>query len=189
MITPTPTPTAELAGILLAGGRSSRMGRDKAQLDWHGRPLIEHMIGLLRAAGIGQIHISGDRPEYAGIPDQRPDGGPVLGLLSVADTLADGTVLVLPVDMPGLDAALLQRLIDAPEAACVRFAERALPMRLRLDRATRQALRDTAARDGRERSLRALQDRIELHSLPVGADDAPRLGNLNTPGDWQEARG
>lgn len=183
------TPTTELRGILLAGGRSSRMGRDKALLDWHGQPLIEHMVGLLRAAGVNDIRISGERRGYAGIPDQRPEAGPVVGLLSVADTLDDGPALVLPVDMPRLDAALLRRLIDAPEAACVRFAGQALPMRLRLDSATRRALRETAASDGRQRSLRALQERIALHSLPIGPDEASRLGNLNTPHDWQQALG
>jgi molybdopterin-guanine dinucleotide biosynthesis protein A len=165
------------------------MGRDKALLDWHGQPLIEHMLGLLRAAGLTDIRISGERRGYAGIPDQRPDAGPVVGLLSVADTLDDGPALVLPVDMPRLDAALLRRLIVAPEAACVRFAEHALPMRLRLDSATRQALRETAASDGRQRSLRALQARIDLRSLPTAAEDASRLGNLNTPEDWQQAGG
>ncbi|HEX5755539.1 MAG TPA: molybdenum cofactor guanylyltransferase [Arenimonas sp.] len=179
--------SATTTGIVLAGGRSSRMGRDKALLDWQGRPLIEHMIDLLREAGIARIRISGDRPDYTGIPDQRPDAGPVVGLLSVADTLDDGHVLVVPVDMPKLDATLLRRLIKAPEAACVRFDDIPLPMRLRLDDETRDALRRTAASDGRERSFRALQQRIELHTAPIRHDEAARLGNCNTPQDWQKA--
>jgi molybdopterin-guanine dinucleotide biosynthesis protein A len=40
-------------GIVLAGGLSSRMGRDKALLPWQGRTLLEHMRGLLMQAGAG----------------------------------------------------------------------------------------------------------------------------------------
>lgn len=178
---------ATTTGIILAGGRSSRMGRDKALLDWQGRPLIEHMIGLLRDAGIARIRISGDRPDYAGIPDQRSGDGPVVGLLSVADTLGDGYVLVLPVDMPKLTVTQLQRLLKAPDAACVRYGELALPMRLRLDDDTRAALRAVAASEGRERSFRALQERIALHTLAIAAHEQAALGNCNTPDDWHEA--
>lgn len=180
------TRAAETVGVVLAGGRSSRMGSDKALLDWQGRPLIEHMIDLLREAGITHLRISGHRPDYAGIPDQRPDAGPVVGLLTVADSLDDGDVLVVPVDMPKLDAALLRRLIDAPAAACVRFADIPLPMRLRLDDETRNALSRVAASDGRERSFRALQQLLNGLSLPVTSVERIALDNCNTPEQWRK---
>ena len=42
-------------GIVLAGGLSSRMGRDKALLPWQGRTLLEHMRGVLKQAGAGRV--------------------------------------------------------------------------------------------------------------------------------------
>ena len=47
------------AGIVLAGGRSSRMGTSKALLRYKDRPLIEHMQNLLHQAGLDDVYISG----------------------------------------------------------------------------------------------------------------------------------
>lgn len=179
--------TAEFTGVVLAGGRSSRMGRDKALLDWQGRPLIEHMMALLREAGAREVVVSGDRPDYRGIPDASPGGGPLIGLLSVADALPEGELLVVPVDMPRLPVALLRRLMQAPPQAWLRLGEFALPLRLRLDSALRTHLHRLAAASGRERSLQALQAGLRGASLSLSGDEAATLDNCNTPADWTEA--
>ena len=179
--------THDLIGVLLAGGQSRRMGQDKALLDWHGQPLIEHMIATLHAVGIAHVKISGNRPEYDGIVDAQPGGGPIIGLLSVAQTLLDTELLVVPVDMPRLSVGLLQQLLDAPASEAVRFGELALPMRLRLDDHSRAVLRDVAALAGRERSLLALQARLKVQSLPMIDVAAIELANCNHPHEWQRA--
>lgn len=84
MATITPISRPAPAGIVLAGGRSSRMGRDKALLPWHGRTLLEHMRGLLRQAGAQRVWVSGAYPAFAGIPDRIAHCGPLGGLYSVA---------------------------------------------------------------------------------------------------------
>ena len=48
-----------ITGIVLAGGLSTRMGRDKALLPWQGRTLLEHMRGLLMQAGAREVWVSG----------------------------------------------------------------------------------------------------------------------------------
>ena len=52
----------KIAGIVLAGGKSSRMGQNKALLSYRGQPLIEHMQRLIGQAGLQDVYISGDVP-------------------------------------------------------------------------------------------------------------------------------
>lgn len=177
-----------LIGVVLAGGLSSRMGRDKALLPWHGRPLIEHQIDTLLAAGVQAVKISGERPGYQGVADPVPQAGPVGGIAGIAATCPDGALLIVPVDMPRLQPSLLARLRDAPStAACVRFTGHVLPMRLQLDARCRDALHALlAAHDKRARSLRALQERVGVQEVPLSVEEAAQLVDCNTEATWRE---
>lgn len=174
---------AEWNAVLLAGGRSVRMGRDKALLPWDGGTLLAHMHGLLHRAGAGRIVVSGDRPDHAGVPDGRPGGGPMAALAHLCPRLPDGLWLVVPVDMPLLSVGLLQAL-RRTVAPCACIAGHALPMALRLDAQVRRAVEDVGALEGRACSLRALQERLQVERL----DAAPwfdALRNCNTPEEWE----
>ena len=188
----TVTEVRPCVGVLLAGGLSSRMGRDKALLDWRGTPLIEHQLATLRAAGVDEVCVSGERPDYRGVADLAPQRGPLGGLTSVAAGVAgECDLLVIPVDMPRLSAALLRRLrTEQPPARSLQLADRVLPWRMRLDaasRATVQALAQSA--EPRARSLRALQAALDTRSLALAADEAAQLLDCNTPELWNEASG
>ena len=176
-------------GVVLAGGRSSRMGRDKALLPWHGRPLIEHQIDTLQAAGVDAVRISGDRPAYAGIADPIAQAGPLGGIAGIAAACDDAELLIVPVDMPRLQATLLQRLLAAStNAGSIHFDGYVLPMRLRLDNACRDALAALmATTDERARSLRALQECVGVNTLPLSATEAAQLIDCNTEQTWREA--
>lgn len=176
-------------GVLLAGGLSSRMGRDKALLDWRGQPLIEHQLATLRAACVDDLRVSGERPAHGGIKDAQPQLGPLGGLFSVAATLAgEVDLLVMPVDMPRLSAALLERLRrEQPQARSLRLAGHVLPWRLRLDAACRAAFAALLASDTpRQRSLHALQEAMATVELPLSLDEAAQLIDCNTPERWHE---
>ena len=79
--------TVDAAGFVLAGGQSSRMGSDKALVEFGGRPLIAHAVGILRTAGLS-VSIAGARAEiraslesYAPvIPDAEAGRGPLGGI-------------------------------------------------------------------------------------------------------------
>ncbi len=183
--------TRPLIGVVLAGGQSSRMGRDKAMLDWQGRPLIERQMAALDEAGCERVLVSGSRQDHDAIPDAVPGKGPVGGLAGMARAITgEAQLLVIPVDMPRLDAALLRTLAEnLPEARCLRFADRILPMRLRLDAATRDQLAAVLVADEpRQRSLRALQQAVGTAEidLPPGAET--QLVDCNTPERFQEAQ-
>ena len=98
--------------VLLAGGRSSRMGTDKALLVWAGGTLLTHMHTTLLRAGAAQVVVSGDRPELGGVPDAEPGTGPMGALAQLAPRLQDGAWLVVPVDMPLLTPELMHALHD-----------------------------------------------------------------------------
>lgn len=174
-------------GVVLAGGRSSRMGQDKALLQWHGRPLVEQMQALLREAGAQHVLVSGDRPDYAGIADAQPDLGPLGGLASVVARVADATTLVLvPVDMPLLSVALLGRLLAPSQHRCVAFEDQMLPMCLCIDTGVREALTALMAGPASSRSLRALQHALQCHRVAVTASERGAFVNCNTPEQWSE---
>lgn len=175
-------------GVVLAGGRSSRMGRDKALLPWQGRPLIEHQIALLQAAGVDNVRISGDRPDYQGIADPTAHAGPLGGIAGIAAASQDGELLIIPVDMPRLQPSLLRRLMtEATQLGCTHFIDHVLPMRLRLDAACRATLAALmAAEDDRARSLRALQERVGINEISLNADEAKQLFDCNTEETWRE---
>ncbi|WAC62091.1 molybdenum cofactor guanylyltransferase [Pseudoxanthomonas sp. SL93] len=173
--------------VLLAGGRSSRMGADKALLPWGGGTLLSHMHALLQAAGAQEVIVSGDRPGLQGIPDTRPDTGPMGALAQLAPRLQDGAWIVVPVDMPLLSSDLLQALL-ATDAACVCVEDHPLPMALRLDADMRAVIEGMGNRTGRERSLRALQQ--HLHAVHVPASPWQQtLRNCNTPEEWMALQG
>ena len=100
-----------LNGYVLAGGRSERMGRDKAKLPLAGRPLIAHALEKLHAVCDGVYILSSDRELAAYAPlvsDQHPGYGPVGGLEAALIHTDKPWNLFIPVDVPFLPAALLE---------------------------------------------------------------------------------
>ena len=99
-----------LNGYVLAGGRSTRMGRDKAKLPLGGRPLIAHAVQKLESI-CEDVYILSDDPELASfahlVPDQHPGCGPVAGLEAALMHTDKPWNLFIPVDVPFLPAALL----------------------------------------------------------------------------------
>lgn len=97
--------------FILAGGQSTRMGRDKALLHFHGRPLIEYALDKLRALGFSPS-IVGNRPDLASyapvIPDNYPGSGPLAGIEAAIASSSDDLSLFLPVDLPLLPIEFLR---------------------------------------------------------------------------------
>jgi molybdopterin-guanine dinucleotide biosynthesis protein A len=112
--------TAELYGLVLAGGRSRRMQRDKAALDYGGQPALVRTMRLLephvRAAFVSVRADQRDDPQRAGfahIVDQLVDQGPIAGIQAALHAHPDKAWLVLACDLPFLGVTALQALIDA----------------------------------------------------------------------------
>jgi molybdenum cofactor guanylyltransferase len=102
------------AGFVLAGGRSSRMGRDKALVALGGRPLIAHALETLRGAGL-PASIAGAQASLESfapvIPDADPDRGPLAGVCSALAVTQAQHAVFLSIDMPLVPPSLVAFLL------------------------------------------------------------------------------
>ena len=105
----------DISGLVLAGGRSSRMGRDKALISLAGKPLIEHAVNKLRRI-CADVRILSSDPALAAfapiVPDIHPNCGPIGGIEAALTHTAHDWNLFLPVDMPMLPVAFLSGWIE-----------------------------------------------------------------------------
>ena len=166
---------SRIAGVILAGGRSSRMGQNKALLDYHGKPLVEHMRDILRSSGVQKVFISGSVDGYDCVPDSAPFQGPAFAIRDVLRTCLGYTgYLFVPVDMPRLNYAVLQELISKPESGY--FIGWPLPVFL-----TPPITMSEAA------SVQEFIDAQGIYPMEIPCTFEKLLMNANTPQQWEEA--
>jgi molybdopterin-guanine dinucleotide biosynthesis protein A len=198
-------------GVVLAGGRSSRMGSPKVALEWHGSTLLRRVTGLLERgvdAGVVVVRAPGQalptlEPRIVVVEDAEPGRGPLQGLaagLAAAGERAE-TAFVCSTDLPFLHPAfvraVLRRLDDATDVA--------LPVvrgyRQPLAAAYRNELAPLAAKlldEGRDRPahlfeecrVSRLDDADLLTDGPLAAADPSLMSvvNLNDVADYESAR-
>ncbi|HZF01731.1 MAG TPA: molybdenum cofactor guanylyltransferase [Methylomirabilota bacterium] len=112
------------SAVILAGGKSSRMGCDKAFLKIGGQTLLARQIQLAREAGAAEIFISGcpgtnySAFERRVLLDKFPDAGPLTGIESALDAATTSSLLVLAIDLPEMTAEFLQRLAGGCSETC-----------------------------------------------------------------------
>jgi len=112
------------SAVILAGGRSQRMGQDKAWLMLDGKPLIERQIELARELGAAEIFISCragtnyDALNCRVVHDRITNAGPLAGIESALAASSSPLLLVLAVDMPKMTAPPLQTLLVCCSGVC-----------------------------------------------------------------------
>ena len=200
------------AGIVLAGGRSSRMGTPKASLEWHGSTLLRRTVGILsRVTGGPVVVVRAPGQELPALPpgtevvtDPREGLGPVQGLAAGLAALQDRAevAFVSSTDMPFLHPAFVRRVLRAAQQDGVDVGlpvARGYPQPLAAS--YRVALAPVAAKLVAEERLRpaflfgqcvvdrldeaALRDDPVLAALDPGLDS---VVNINEPADYQHAR-
>lgn len=199
--------------FVLAGGASSRMGRDKALLEFNRRLLIERALDLVREVGL-EPRICGSRPDLARfapvVPDSHPGCGPLAGVEAALATSGSDLNLFLPVDLPLLPPPFLHWMITRakatnaiatipligglPQPLCAIYSRRLL-------RGIRAALEDreykmtTAIRSAATATGEPI-DVFQVESLAASlipdswpAHPSPQhwFRNLNSPADYDEA--
>jgi molybdenum cofactor guanylyltransferase len=193
-------PHSSLAALILAGGQSSRMGRDKAQIHWAGLPLLQRVY---QAAGdcCSQIYLLTPWPErYRSLLDQscifltesQPGEGPLVALSQGLPQIPQPWILLLACDMPCLQPQLLQQwagqldqLPDSLLALVPQHLGRWQPLCGFYRRQAQPSLQ-LFIKQG-ERSLQAWLNQAPVQGLPITDAEAKTLWNCNTPEDLETA--
>jgi molybdopterin-guanine dinucleotide biosynthesis protein A len=189
-------------GAVLAGGRSRRLGFDKARARIGGETLLDRAIAVVRTAlddvvVIGRAGVDGSVPY---LPDGRPGLGPLGGILTALRHRPGESVFVLACDLPGVTPELVAWLLD--RACSASSADPGdLPVAYPRVAGTVQPLcavwsADCAAEierslDRGERSVVALLSRLAVPPIDLPESDpafqANLLVNLNRAGDLEAA--
>ena len=164
-----------MSGIVLAGGRSARFGRDKLSEPVRGVPMLHHAIlRVAEVCGEVVVVVAPDTPDPAlpagvtarVVRDPVGSGGPLVGICAGLSVVRSELALAVGGDMPDLSPAVLRELLreaeeDSVEAVVLHDGEtfRPLPCVLRVERALEEA---RARLDEGDRSLHALLNGLRL---------------------------
>jgi molybdopterin-guanine dinucleotide biosynthesis protein A len=193
-----------LTGVILAGGHSRRMGRDKAVIPVAGEPLWQRQARTLRAAGATRVALvlrpgqsvppDTDRLAVQVLRDDRVDSGPIAGLHSaLASQPPSAWYLVLAVDLPHLRPdwfGWLSVFCDDGIGAIARHDSGFEPLAAIYPAAAGPIV--AAHIESGENSLQSLADHLvrtgKLRAVPLPARKRTQLANWNTPADIDLAR-
>ena len=177
--------------LLLAGGRGQRMGgQDKGLLEWHGEPLIAHLHRKTRPLSDDLIiSCNRNQEKYAAYADQLvhdDEGdfpGPLAGIRAGLKAARHRHLLVLPCDVPRIDAALLANMRETagqhPDKPLMLWHDEHWEPLLCVIPVALLADFEDAWHEG-ERSPGRVMRKLGAIALQC-PDNDPRLANLNTP--------
>jgi molybdopterin-guanine dinucleotide biosynthesis protein A len=197
-------------GVVLAGGKSSRMGQDKASLQRNKQDMLSYSMSLLKAAGSSQIIVSGGEQ---GIDDLVANMGPLGGIQSIIKQCKPQALLILPVDLPlmtSVELATLKQVGELSNQACY-FTDNYLPLYLPVNAFVEQFFQQLLTKphsppkskksfsheqvsdksSASKRKLTGPSVRSLLAQIPhkvVTPKNNKCLFNTNTPEQWQQAQ-
>jgi molybdopterin-guanine dinucleotide biosynthesis protein A len=179
-----------VAGAVLVGGRSTRMGRDKALIEIGGIPMARRVADAMGAAGCDPVFAVGPANLAAGLDvviDEFPGDGPLGGILTALHAATPSPVLVMACDLPWVDAATIAvvlaavergRAAGAPPHVFMAHADRREPLcAVWMPSATVELQRSF---DAGERAVHRVAAQLGVRDVPVPGRG---LINVNAPDD------
>jgi molybdenum cofactor guanylyltransferase len=189
----------KISAVLLAGGESRRMGKDKATLLFRGRPLWQIQLKLLRTLEPVEILVSArkDPPwrpsDMQFVPDDPPSRGPLSGLTAALARIQTGHLLALAVDLPFMSEDYLREISNEIEPGCgvlPMIGDRAEPIAAIYPPDAHVDL--VRALSGTEFSLQSLTKKLvkvgKLRALNVAKEKEMLFRNLNDPADLSSSQ-
>lgn len=203
MFSPVPTQLhPPLTAAILAGGKSLRMGRDKAGILIDGVSLLTRQIGLVRAVGADELLVSlrpglnpvKPLPSQARIVrDRHPDSGPLSGVEACLEASQNDLVLMLAVDLPAMTPEYLRALLAMArtgQGVIAELGNQFEPLASLYPKASLAVARQHL--DANRLSLQSLAARCLEENLAVRWEVPPHLANClvnwNVPSDWTPPR-
>ena len=190
---------ADLTAFVLAGGKSSRMGTDKAFLLLEGQTLVQRALELARSV-TDDVRIVGARDRFAAfapvLEDEYAERGPLGGIHAALSSTSSDFNLMLAVDLPFLQARFLQYLADEARVAnavvTVPKAAGGLQPLCAVYRREFGPVAEQALNAGRNKIdtlfTQVAVRIIEEDELARFAFPATMFDNLNTREEWEQAR-
>ena len=190
VLEPTSAASANFSAVLLAGGRSTRMGQDKAGLVFDGEPLWQRQLATLRETKPGELFISGQSTgpyRDAGLPivgDDTPGLGPLGGLAAALRHARHSQLLVLAVDLPMMTARFLSELA-ARGPVVPRTADWFEPLAAVYPRLCLPLVEECLGQSDRSMQcfLRLAVARRLVNIRELSREELPLFRNLNSPAD------
>ena len=182
--------TDEVSAVILAGGKSARMGRDKSELVLCGKTLLELMSDKLKEIGIKDIMLSGAKKELPGtriVPDIYEGKGPAAGIHACLLEAEKPACLVVSVDVPLVSNETLRELIEAHEGSVTAlFHDGEIePLIAVYDCGLAKDLEEVILSD--KAAVKKVLDRADVKKVEYAGEDI-LLTNCNTPGDFDRIR-
>jgi molybdopterin-guanine dinucleotide biosynthesis protein A len=182
-----------VTGIILAGGKSSRMGTNKALLEVGGTRLIDRAITLLEPLCNEILVMSNqDLPDikYQIIADEHKNIGPIAGIQAGLTHSKSDKNVVLACDMPNIKQSFLQVLLDVSmdtyQAIIPRHKDGSLEPLMGIYHKSLLPGFEQQIREGQYKLISRFSE-YKIHYVPI--EDDAIFKNLNTPGDLDSLKG
>lgn len=183
----------DATAIVMAGGRSHRMGTDKSMLPINGRPMVEHICGQLRGTFAKILISTNDTEKFACldldvIPDRIPDQGPLMGIASALEASDSEFNLVVACDIPQIDLPFARRMLAEAKGADVVIPVtgdgKEQPLFAVYRKSAQQCMNEALAFGSRR--ISHIYGLCKVHFMEL--DDTGWFANLNTMADYQGFR-
>jgi molybdopterin-guanine dinucleotide biosynthesis protein A len=181
----------DLGAIVLCGGRSSRMGRAKAWLPWRGRPMVVHVVELLRRVVSDVVVVTSaelDLPPLDAriVCDDTPGEGPLVGLAMGLEAVEAELAFVTGTDVPFLSEALVRAVLSQGGAAAPVVDGFVQTLAAAYPKSAARTARLLLAQ-GRRRPLDLLEAEDYVALAAENLPDLESLQGFNTPEAYLEA--
>jgi molybdopterin-guanine dinucleotide biosynthesis protein A len=183
-----------ITGVILAGGKSSRMGTDKGFLKLNGKLFIEHIIAVLTPF-VSEIIIVSNHPEYDNfkvkrVPDFVENAGPLAGVYSGLLASKTENNLVLSCDIPLINSEILAELVrqidDVSEIIQIESNGKTMPL-ISVYNQSCETVFSSLLNQG-ERRLRFAVNQCKVKNILLNKEQEKWVSNINTPEQLKEIR-